>query len=62
MTGITGNFWGFWLKRGHLIFAKKILQIENLDNEKKVVCITGSNNWSDVSNLRSTTGAHYNGL
>jgi hypothetical protein len=25
------------------------LRIENLGTEKKIVCITGSNNWSDVA-------------
>ena len=52
---ITGNFCGvkflqFWSKKKTFKFCGFFfLRIENLGTEKKIVCITGSNNWSDVT-------------
>ena len=52
---ITGNFCGvkflrFWSKKMTFNFCEFLfLRIENLGTEKKIICITGSNNWSDVA-------------
>ena len=52
---ITGNFCGvkfrqFWSKKMTFnVCGFLFLRIENLGTEKKIVCITGSNNWSDVA-------------
>jgi len=47
---ITGNFCGFGLKRRHLIFADFFFcGLKISAPKKKIVCITGSNNWSDAT-------------
>ena len=52
---ITGNFCGvkflwFWSKKKTFNFCRFFfLRIVNLGTEKKIVCITGSNKWSDVT-------------
>jgi len=43
------NFCGFWLKRRHLIFVDFFSSDWKSWHWKKIVCITGSNNWHDAT-------------
>jgi len=57
---ITGNFCSFGLKRRHLIFVDFFSSVDwkSRHRKKKIVCITGSNNRSDVT-IKKKNGAHY---